>query len=421
MLRAPFRVSALSYCKDFLKIAWKDGAESTFPNIWLRGSVRDPKFFGANYMYNQKSYTDFVTTESPIVHAENPSGGEDILVEWADHRSSFNASWLRAQDSKNNERLSKKPELTLWDGNFKFPAYNYSERIKTLGSWLSDLTQYGVAIFQGVPPNEEGLQGILHCVGQEAQRNHPTNTLVIKADKNKETNVDTNIYTSEPHPVHVDTSYYETMVRLSCLVSTHYFAPKQDTMNFFVDNLKVIEDIRQEEPEAFELLRTVPVRIARRRLTVQENCDPAELYIYHYETVVKRSLISYDDKEKHLMLYFSNGQAGIDFSSFKDHRTMKRYYEAYKLLESKLSNPDNHVQIIMKEGTGVIFNNYRVGHGRGPIHASTNRGVILGFIGEEMWNTRWRVLLGERSGLEDRWLFGCSNKELEILANRKES
>lgn len=424
MLRAPFRIAALSHCRDLLKVTWQDGAQSEFPNIWLRGSVRDPRFFAANgsLLYNQDALASFVSKESPIVRIDNETGSEDVGVEWEDHRSSFNASWLRAQDMKNNDLLRKEPEITLWDSKFKFPIYNYSERMIKLEHWLNDLRRYGLAFFEGVPPSQEGLDGILHCVGQAKQRAHPTNTLVISADKTNIEKIDQDIYTAEKHPFHIDTAYYDGLNRLSCLVTTRYSAPTQDTFNYWVDNLTVIEKLRHEDPEAYELLSTIPARYARRRMDVQEECDPAMYYIYHYDTTVERKFISYDRAEKrHPTVYVSNKQAGMELSRvLKDPSIMKKYYEAYLLFQSKLSDSAHHQAFILKEGTAAIFNNHRVSHARSDIHLSTDRCLILGFIGGETWNTRWRVLYGEKSGLEDKWLYGCSNEQLEILANRKE-
>ncbi|XP_031568581.1 uncharacterized protein LOC116303217 [Actinia tenebrosa] len=257
MLRAPFRVASLSHCKDLLTLTWQDGKQSNFPNIWLRSAVRDPEVFDAgSLLYKRDDYVEFIRKESPLVRAEHEKGSEDILVEWGDHLGTFNASWLRAQDQNINRDLCKKPDITLWDANSKFPIYEYSERKATFRTWFNDLRKYGLAIFKGVPPNEEGLMGIMHSIGQEAQRVHPTNVLHILKDSKKETSYDSGTYTSNAHPMHVDTPYYPTMFRLTCLLGIRYDAPVQDTYNFVVDNLKVIEEIRKEEPEAYELLRT---------------------------------------------------------------------------------------------------------------------------------------------------------------------
>lgn len=420
ILRAPFRVAALSYCRDLLKITWQDGAKSEYPSIWLRSSIRDPPFFAAgSCLYNQNAHASFICKESLITSVENASGSENVDVQWEDHRSSFNASWLRTQDMEINDSLRKETEISLWDASFKCPVYQYPERMLKLESWLGDLRKYGVAFFEGVPASQEGLDGILHCIGQPKQRIHPTNTLVVATSKENVEKIDQDIYTSEQHPFHIDTAYYNALNRLSCLVPTRYSAPVQDMSNHWVDNLTAIEQVRHEDPEAYELLSTIPVRFSRRRMDVQEECsDP---YIYHYENTIEKKLISYDPAEKqHPTVYVSNKQAGMELSRFKDSSTMKKYYEAYMLLQSKLNDPGNHLKFVLKEGTAAIFNNHRVSHARGDIHPSTDRCIILGFIGAEMWNTRWRVLNGEKSGLEEKWLYGCSNEQLEILADRKE-
>ena len=87
VLCAPFRIASLSHCRHSLKIAWQDGAKSEFPNIWLRGSVRDPNFFvPGSWIYNQNDYARFIATESPIVRVKYVDGSEDISVEWCNHR-----------------------------------------------------------------------------------------------------------------------------------------------------------------------------------------------------------------------------------------------------------------------------------------------------------------------------------------------
>ena len=424
MLRAPFRVANLTHCKDFLRVTWCDGAKSKFPNIWLRSSVRDPNFFEDKTCtyHSQLNYARFIAEESPIVGAEHIDGSEDITVGWEDHRSAFNASWLRARDTSNGQSLIKEHDIPLWDASSKslINTYKYAERKEKLESWMTDLKQCGLVYFQGVPPTKEGLNGVLNSIGQTMQRHHPTNVLDINLDLVFSKNIDNNTYGNHPHPVHTDNSFYPAPARLVCLLCTEYSAPVQDTVNFFVDSLKIIDDIRQEEPEAYDLLRNNPVRLARRRLTVQEECAPEDVYIYNYETMLKKELIQYDNNERRLMLCFSNYQSGVDLDSFKDQRDLKRYYEAFLFLQSKLIDPKYQQEVVLKKGCAAVFNNYRVAHGRGGIDPSSKRSLVLAFVADSMWRTRWRIMLGDKSGLDSKWLYACTEQELEILAQRKE-
>ncbi|KAK3753477.1 hypothetical protein QZH41_001138 [Actinostola sp. cb2023] len=343
MLRAPFRVASLSHCKDFLKVRWQDGAVSQFPSVWLRNSVRDPIVFDAQtFIHQQRDFARFITKDSTILHAENKPESEDVMVDWEDHRTSFNASWLRARDLANSKQLSAgDPNLVMWDANDKLSiTYDFAERREKLYSWMTDLRKYGIAYFKGVPPNEKGLQELLETVGQVMQRTHPVDFLTV----------DVHIYDAKAHPVHNDTSYYPVPARISGLLASQYSAPAgaADTVNFFVDSIKVIEDIRQEDPEAYELLSTLPVRLSRRRMTLQEPCEPQRVRVYNYETMTKTPLIGYDLNEERPMSRFTNKQCGIDMDSFKDQATMKRFYEAFLLLESKLSDPRNHQSVVLR-------------------------------------------------------------------------
>ena len=203
-----------------------------------------------------------------------------------------------------------------------------------------------------------------------------------------------------------------------CLGVVTTVLPARIQSNFFVDNLKVIEDIREEDPETFQLLSTVPVRKARRRLTVQEECDASEVEQYYSDTYIQRPIIYFDENEGHHNLRFSFKQCGFELGPENSPTIMQRYYKAYELLKSKLNDSAKYYQkIVVKEGVAALYNNYRVCHGRGPIRPSSERTILIADISEEVWQTKRRVLMGKKTGLEDRWLYGCSLKSLELLAN----
>ncbi|XP_048588561.1 trimethyllysine dioxygenase [Nematostella vectensis] len=422
MLRAPFRVLGVSHCKESLEITWQDGAVSQFPSAWLRNSVRDDIIFDTQtFIYNQRSFADFSAKESPIISASYKQESDDVSVEWPDHSTVFNASWLRARDSTNANHLTNGKDLELWDASNKLDiTYDFAERKGKLSSWMNDLRKYGIAFFKDVPANDTGLRDLLESIGQVMQRTHPTNHLTISVDPQKIAESDLHIYSPDKHPVHMDTSYYSAPARLTGLLATEYNAPVEDTVNYYVDSLKVIEDIRKEEPEAYELLKSVPARFARRRMTVQEPVEPERVPAFHFETLVKTPFIGYDEGEDRPMLRFSNKQCGIDPDATKDPQTMRRFFEAVKLLETKLTDPENHQQLVLRQGWCAVFNNWRVCHGRSAVHPTTRRTLMLSFISDITWKTRWRILLGETAGLDPKWLYGCSEKELEILANRFE-
>ncbi|XP_046839417.1 gamma-butyrobetaine dioxygenase-like isoform X2 [Xenia sp. Carnegie-2017] len=414
-----FKVASLSNCRDFLRIVWQDGRQSKFSNIWLRSAVRDSKFFDSNsLLYRQHEYVNFIANHTPLMSAECED--DNVLVKWENHSSNFDASWLRAHDGSVNDDLVGPSEVVLWDSQSEFPVtYHYSERAEKLEQWMTDLRKYGVVYFVNVPANEKGLDDVMQQIGVLKQRFHPTNKLPITSDPTQTKAVDKDIYSGDYHPIHTDTAYYAIPNRLSGLIATHYDAPFQDTENYFVDSIRIIRDLQKEQPEAYDLLESVPVRISRRRMSVQERCDPADVRMYQYDAYLTTPLISYDHSERLPMLRFSNKHTGFEIDSIQDHSLMEKYYKAFLLLESKLLDPFYQQKVILKAGTLAIFNNNRVTHSRGPVHPTTSRFLYLGFMSEEMWRTRWRIILGEKSGLHEKWLYGCSDATLQVLAKRK--
>lgn len=421
-LRAPFRVEAVSHCRDFLKITWKDGAKSKFPSIWLRSSIRDEPFFKAgSCIYGLEQYLAFVSKDSSLLSAEYNEGNDFLKVQWPELSTTFDLSWLRAQDTTHHDPT---PHVVTWTADSILDNFfDHSRLVEDMESWMMCLRKYGVAYMKGVPPNEEGLKGVMHTMGKIRQRYHPTDIVDLTADHKLSEEIDRDNYGFEAHAPHTDHGYYTNPAKICCLLASRYNAPVQDTVNFFIDNVKVIEDIREEDPEAFELLSTVPIRMARRRLNVPEACKPSEVAMYQVDVHLQRPIIYFDDKDGHYKLRFSFKQAGFELSPVSGNNSpseMLKYYKAYELLRSKLCDPKYHQTIVIKEGVAALYDNSRVSHGRGPIHQATQRTILVGNVVDEVWYSRLRLMLGKKSGLEDRWLYGCSLKALELLSDRYE-
>ena len=151
-----------------------------------------------------------------------------------------------------------------------------------------------------------------------------------------------------------------------CLGVVTTVLPTRIQSLLFVDNLKVIEGIREEDPEAFELLSTVPVRKSRCRLMVQEQCDASEVEQYYFDMYVQRPIIYSDENDGHHNLRFTVKQCGFEFGPENSPTVIQRYYKAFELLKSKLNDSAKyHQKIVVKEGVVAFYNSFRVCHGRG--------------------------------------------------------
>lgn len=419
MLRAPFTVRALSHTRDLVKIAWGDGAQSKITSTWFRANVRDGRFFEQNSILYRNEHLPFVAEGSPITSVEETGGGH-FTVNWEDHSSTFDSSWVRASDVAASASLLKPFEPVLWDSQASIPTYDYSLKDEQLESWLLDLKKRGIIFVEKTPTEEKALRSFLNTIGALQDRLHPVNVFTAVTDA-KAMEVDYYSYGPEYLDGHTDSTYYTQPPKLLALLSTQYSAPKMDTVSFFVDAFKVAEDLRRDDPEAFHMMTTTPVRQARRRLDVEEECPPEKRKTYQVDTFKDVPIITMDgDKVSLIRLKFTK-HGGFNLLMNLDDAHMKKFYRAYEKFQKKINDSANHQALVLKPGMMAVIDNQRVCHGRYNIHPSTARTLLGGYISEDQWRSRWRVIFGERSGLESRWLYGCSDETLEILANRYEN
>lgn len=62
-----------------------------------------------------------------------------------------------------------------------------------------------------------------------------------------------------------------------------------------VDLFQLAEQLREEDPESFELLSTIKIRRGRRRLTVEEECDPSEVFKYEWDHILDSPMINLEN------------------------------------------------------------------------------------------------------------------------------
>lgn len=247
---------------------------------------------------------------------------------------------------------------------FNIPRYDYAQKDEKFESWMTDLRRYGLVILDNTPPTEDGMVDFMHMIGPLRQRYHPTNVFEA-AMSPKHLEVDYHSYGPVPIYAHTDTSYYRAPPRLQVFNYTDYDAPKEDTVSYFVDGFKVLEDISREDPEAYKLVTSTIVRQARRRMSVEEECDPSDLHIYEWDTCRDIPLVMTEDdgKLKQVLMKF-NKHAGFPMKDQTDEH-MKKWYRAILMVQNKLDDPKYHYSEVMKKGTMVVFDNHRICHGRG--------------------------------------------------------
>ncbi|XP_065842512.1 gamma-butyrobetaine dioxygenase-like [Oscarella lobularis] len=420
-LKPAFVAKSISFGHNFLRVLWGDGARSLYPASWLRVSVRDSAYFEPNSLLYRPEHIEFAAKQLPLVDAKLRDDGGAVQLSWNDHATEYDASWLRAQDGGEASVAVKPPsERVLWDGSARIPTFNYAERETRKLEWMTALKNYGLVYIEDTPTTREGLLDVLHLIGVVKQRYHPDDVYVVESlRKEIRAKVDFSYGGDYLNP-HTDTSTYLPPTRLDCFLGQIYDAPVRDTTNFFVDGYRVMADMRREHPGAFDVLTSVPARGGRRRLTVEEDCTPEELKRYHWDTLIESPYVVLNDDGSVKWVQFAwTKRAGFSFWKYDDE-TLARHNVAYELLHRMMRDERYHARVVFRPGVLAIFDNWRLTHGRHGVHPTTRRRMLGAFMSEDIWRSRWRLIHAEQSGLEGKWLYGCTDEALEILAGRNE-
>ena len=311
--------------------------------------------------------------------------------------------------------------MQFWDSSFEPPHHVYKEGQphENCKVWMKDLRKFGILLLHGVPPTKDGYYQVMHTIGPLTQRIGPTNFFTIRSGFEVGEAVDRG-YGSNALEGHTDACERECPARLEAFLCLEHSAPEHETytVSSFSDGLKVAEDLRRENPEAYGLLSSIPVKFGRLRLTTEEECPKEDVRIYQRNSVVNSPIIITGRNGHPIQVRQRyNKYAGLDLSSVNEELIMA-YFKANAHFQQKVDDPTNQIRLILQPGDMVLFDNYRIFHGRGMVYPNTTRKMLASYVDNEVYESRYRLLLGEQSGMELKWVYGCSTASLEALAYR---
>ncbi len=424
-LKPTFRIQSVATTDNGVNITWKDGHNSFYPNLWLLDSCRCPQCFqrdtlSLNHGHDLLKMPLFPTTQDVSVNREG-----DLEIVWGGeqtgHHSVFDASWLRVHCYK-DPALKKSPKRKLWDASVSVPHFDYDEVMddnEALLSLLDRMLELGIAIIDNAPKNEESFRAVIERVGPLRQRYHPTNVFTLdRSDTNAQ--AIQHSYQVGALRNHTDVTAYDIPTGLQFLECLLYENPDNDRQAYstVVDGFKLAEVIKTENPWFYELLTTEYIPAGRRRLCVEEKLGEHESSAkkYEWEAYRRNHVIHLDENgEVYQVRYNHNTRIPLEVSDDKIHDLLA----AYRRFSQLLQDPEYNAEFLVSPGQILVVDNWRILHGRTGIWNPNLKRIVLGaYLEEETFRCRRRILLGEKTGMSDLWLMGCSDRALEILTDR---
>tara|TARA_Y100000741_G_C18234467_1_gene551132 strand:- start:6 stop:1103 length:1098 start_codon:yes stop_codon:yes gene_type:complete len=350
-----------------LKVIFNGKKIDKFPNIWLRDHAKDEENWD-NRSNQRKIFTAKLNPNLYIKKAEIRNQGKTIEVFWSDMKNSVkypssflfqNSLFQKLQKKKLNFLQPAKANKKIF---FKFDDVLSEKGFK---KFLKTLHNFGFSVIKNCNKDINSVEKIAKKIGYVR---HSIFGGLWKFQSN-ETMADSAYTQNELRP-HTDSTYSNDAPGLQLLLCCHYNAKGGESI--MVDGFKIAEKIKKENKDIYDLLTSIEV-------TGQYIGDGVILES-------KRPILRLNSKKELLQVSFNN----YDRAPFRLHnKKMLKFYEAIKKFDLLANNKQYQWRHILKPGELLIFNNWRILHGRGSFKGS--RKMAGCYINKEDFDSCCRV------------------------------
>ncbi|XP_075150970.1 trimethyllysine dioxygenase, mitochondrial-like [Haematobia irritans] len=328
-----------------------NGAITQVDPFWLRDHCKCSKCFNSKInrrIFNILDIPKDLKTKK-LKYLENET---KVEILWSDnHFSKYDIDFIISSQLGNFQNpSSNKISRTLW--NFSLIKKNRSNLYFNLGelctsevvakNFVTSLIRYGLAFITAVPPNITATEMAIRRLFPLMKTFHgemflfPDNFL-----RNESTNSQAYV---EPH---TDGTYFSDPMGLQAIHCIEEHGEVGDI--FFSDGFYIAQKLCHENPKAFEMLSTIPVPSHFKN---KDECHKFSAPIVSVNPLTK-------DIDQ---LRFNSYDRSV-FNSFPQNK-MKEFYRSMEEFLSKANDNENRWQITLNPGTMVIFDNWRLLHGR---------------------------------------------------------
>jgi len=352
---------------------------SEFHYAWLRDNCKC-----SDCCHPDTKERILVTSEIPLdIHAEKANfDRESLSVTWSheQHESVYDLKWLAHYDYGADDQHFDPAagEIQTWGRELEqtIPTFKYIdlyEEPKQLLKFCQAIRDIGLSIVRGAPSKDGEIERFaehIACV-RETIYDRLHNVRATPGEYNAY-NVASTTLELKPH---TDMPNYNNPPGVQMF---HFLV--NDSIggeSTAVDGAKVVEQLKIDDPAAFELLTTTPVCF--------------RMFSSRGDIINSNPLISLDSDGELKVFRFSNQLAQ---PAKLPPSEMDAFYRAYRKLGSLVEAPENKVQFRLNTGDIMVTNNLRVMHGRNAYNPSSGgRHLQLSYMDYDDVLSRIRMLL----------------------------
>ncbi|ODQ65581.1 putative gamma-butyrobetaine hydroxylase [Nadsonia fulvescens var. elongata DSM 6958] len=401
--------------KNKVYITWPDGVTSAYDNIWLRDTCQCPEDY--HPLTKQRLLNTFAIPRD--IQAKNVTfNDQSVLIVWPDdHESQFTVSWLR-QHSYAPQLDQVKPAKTVgvqmhWDVaklKSNLPEITFDEIMtadgsvgSSVASWTRLIHQYGCCFIDGVPfgstdspednaVGESATQALVERLAY-IRPTHYGGFWAFTADLAKNDTAYTNLDLGS----HTDGTYWSDPPGLQLFHLLHHSHGKNassENINAqselggetrLVDGFYAAGLLRQESPQAYNVLSRVgiPAHSAGEDGVCIVPSYPRPVFEHH---PVSGELVQvrWNNDDRSVM-----DNWGQITDANKGEVGVVEFYDAIRAWYEILTRPEVEYIVKLVPGRALIFDNWRVLHGRKAFTGS--RRMCGAYINRDDYFSRYRL------------------------------
>lgn len=334
---------------------WNARRTSVYHHFWLRDHCKCAECY---HPTTRQRLVDTFSIPRDIQPKAIESREDGLAITWPDgHQSLYAWDWLYTNSYSPVLRTSeplegRKPKL--WDAariKENFPVVQHDAVMDSssqdgLRTWLDNLETYGIGFVDGVPTTVEATEALARRISFLRETHYSQGMWSFTADL---AHADT-AYTTLALGAHTDNTYFTEPAGLQMFHKLEFDG--QGGESLFVDGFHVAQQLKARSPEAYRTLSTtlVPTHSAG-----DENVlivpTPRAYPILNHGPDGQLYQIRYNNDDRSALNHLSSTQ-------------LEAFYDALFLWNELLKKPENELWEPLAPGRVVLFNNWRVLHGR---------------------------------------------------------
>ncbi|XP_069505063.1 trimethyllysine dioxygenase, mitochondrial-like isoform X2 [Ambystoma mexicanum] len=331
-----------------------------FDFIWLRDHCRSDSSY--NWKTNQR-ILDTASVNLNIRPTDVRVDDSMVYLTWPDgHLTNYSLAWLMENSYEEQQRQPRCQ--TLWNAEIykraQVASTPYQRLLDTeegLKELLANFLRYGIAFVDGVPPDEESTELVSRRVGLIRETFYGRSWFIANDYSREDVG-----FTDQALDLHNDASNMQEP--LGVLVFHCLEHSGAGGLSVLVDGFHAAEQVRQRNPEHFELLSTVPMRY---EYTEKDNgirmCADTPVL-----SVLPSTHLPY------MIRYNNFDRCPINKVP---HDVVRRWYASYQDFTREIRKPENKLTFKLNPGTILFIDNWRMLHGR---EAFTGSRKLFGYF-----------------------------------------